>query len=503
MKGFSWAEATLNTLDLFLDPLNPRIDVPENATQEEIRLQLLKYEEIVELANEIVREKRLLPGDRIITFIEDGKHIVLEGNRRVCACQLLLDPTLIPPGYESRFPKADSEDLILNISQIKADVAPNRNAAENILTKRHTKPGIKQWSPIAKMRRIARWFNQGETIKEISARIVAPTNLVRRSIREYHLLKYVLDMPGWTQEELDVLRDEKLVINPYTRFFTLARTKEILKLEFDENEHPKSRLPLEIFNAFMQCIARAFLLPCPDNNGKPWANTRTPVDEIFNKCKNLTKYKLDLDSAKDQQNKQASENGNSNNDIHNNQSNQNSQVGSASGKQKDENNDGDKSKEKDNTGQQKMPKPARFFENLICTVNDQRLMQLTREIKMVNHIRMPIAAAMLERALLESSLRYQLIKAGKWNELVDKNGVDPGLDRIISYCSDRNNKVFKNKRASDILNSFTKTGFKELFDFIVHGNWAEANHLILEQSASILRPIISYILNNEHMNKEY
>ncbi|MCL6580209.1 MAG: hypothetical protein K6U08_01115 [Firmicutes bacterium] len=126
---------------------------------------------------------------------------------------------------------------------------------------------------------------------------------------------------------------------------------------------------------------------------------------------------------------------------------------------------------------------------------------MTREIKMVNHTRMPIAAAMLERALLESSLRYQLIKVGKWNELVDKNGVDPRLDRIISYCSDKNNKVFKNRRASDILNSFTKTGFKELFDFIVHGNWAEANYLILEHSASILRPIISYILNNEHINK--
>jgi len=494
MKGFSWAEATLNTLDLFLDPLNPRIDVPENATQEEIRLQLLKYEEIVELANEIVREKRLLPGDRIITFIEDGKHIVLEGNRRVCACQLLLDPTLIPTGYESRFPKADSEDLILNISQIKADVAPNRNAAENILTKRHTKPGIKQWTPIAQMRRIARWFNQGETIKEISARIVAPTNLVRRRIREYHLLKYILDMPGWTQEELDILRDEKLVINPYTRFFTLARTKELLKLEFDENENPKSRLTSEIFNAYMQCIARAFLLPCPDNNGKPWANTRTSVNEIFNKCQELSKYKLDLHSDQDQQNKQTSEN-NSNKETHDNQNKQKGQ------KEEEDVNDG-KSKEK-YTEQQKIPKPAKFFENLICTVDDQRLIQLTIEIKMVNHIRMPIAASMLERALLESSLRYQLIKVGKWNMLVDKNGVDPGLDRMISYCSDRNNKVFKNRRASDILNSFTKTGFKELFDFIVHGNWAEANYLILEKSASILRPIISYILNNEHMNKEY
>jgi len=142
MSTYSWSEATLNTLDLWLDPFNPRIYVNHKASQDEIRLQLLKHEQIVDIANEIIKAGRLLPGERIITYFEGGKHIVLEGNRRVCACQLLLDPTLIPLELKKRFPKADSELLILNINQIKSDVAPNRDAAEPILTKRHTLPGI-------------------------------------------------------------------------------------------------------------------------------------------------------------------------------------------------------------------------------------------------------------------------------------------------------------------------------------------------------------------------
>jgi len=517
MKGFSWTEATLNTLDLLLDPLNPRVDVNEEANQEEIRLHLLKYEEIVELANEIVRDKRLLPGDRIITYIEDGKHVVLEGNRRICACQLLLDPTLIPPGYEKRFPRADSEDLILNISQIKADVAPNRNAAENVLTKRHTEPGIKKWSPIAKMRRVARWYNQGETIKEIATRIGASTNNVRRSIHEYHLLKFVLDLSEWTLEELDILRDEKLAVNPYTRFFTLARTKEVLKLEFDESGYPKSKLPEKVFKDSMRCIARAFLLPDHNSNGKPWANTRTTEDEIFDKCQEVSKYNCLGKPEQNGQNSQDVQNttnaSNSNNtqdtqdaqnkqDTSNAQDKQGGENTRENGDSKAEASQDDKGKEKANTTQNKTPKPARFFENLNCSIDDQRLIQLSIEIKMINHTRMPIAATMLVRALLESSLRYQLVKIGKFNDLVNSKGEDPGLSKILNYCADKNNKVFRIKRASDVLNSFSGTGFKDAFDFIVHGNWAEPNPLTLEQSASMLRPLISYILNNEHLNIE-
>ncbi|MDF9407109.1 hypothetical protein L7E55_01840 [Pelotomaculum isophthalicicum JI] len=261
-------------------------------------MQLLKYEEVVDLASDIIREKRLLPGDRIITCIIDGKHVVLEGNRRVCACQMLLNPTLVPLEYKKRFPKADSEELILNISQIKADVAPNRNMAENVLTKRHTEPGIQKWSPIAKMRRAARWFNHGETINEIASRLGASKPNVRRNVRDYHLLKYALDLPGWTQEEIDILKDEKLTVNPYTRFFTLSGVKELLKLSFNEREYPESGLPKKIFDDLIKCITKAFLLPLSDT-GKPWANTRTTPEELFNNYPELSNYKLSLNKTLD------------------------------------------------------------------------------------------------------------------------------------------------------------------------------------------------------------
>ena len=34
-------------------------------------------------------------GERVIVYEEGGKYIVLEGNRRVCACKILLNPRLL------------------------------------------------------------------------------------------------------------------------------------------------------------------------------------------------------------------------------------------------------------------------------------------------------------------------------------------------------------------------------------------------------------------------
>lgn len=55
---------------------------------------------MIELANRI-NEVGELHGSEIITCIRKGnKYVVLEGNRRICACKLLLDRSIIPEEIE-------------------------------------------------------------------------------------------------------------------------------------------------------------------------------------------------------------------------------------------------------------------------------------------------------------------------------------------------------------------------------------------------------------------
>ena len=102
--------------DLLLDVKNPRFassTLVENAStlpgQKEVIAHLLKHSDVISLAHNIIRTK-YLHGSEMITCYEseDGKYIVAEGNRRVCACKLLLNRDLIPLEYADHFPIADA-----------------------------------------------------------------------------------------------------------------------------------------------------------------------------------------------------------------------------------------------------------------------------------------------------------------------------------------------------------------------------------------------------------
>jgi ParB-like chromosome segregation protein Spo0J len=87
----------LHITQLLLDPENPRHDVIQN--QKEIIGQLLETEKIDNLAKDIAEQGSLSPLESVgvIPLDNDGdEYIVLEGNRRICACILLNDPNLSP-----------------------------------------------------------------------------------------------------------------------------------------------------------------------------------------------------------------------------------------------------------------------------------------------------------------------------------------------------------------------------------------------------------------------
>lgn len=517
MDKAKWKQAIVNTIDLVLDPLNPRINVDEDATEAEIIELLLQKEEIIDLAKGIHREGGLLPGERIITYQENGKHIVLEGNRRTCACKLLLDRDLIPENIVRRIPVADVV-LLASIERIEVDVAPNREAAERILTKRHTDPGIKKWSTFANMRRIGRWFDQGMTINDIVETYGGEVGTIRRIVREYKLFKYITQIPEWSSVERARLRAIEENLNPITRFFTLKKAQEILKFKMDDTTHlPTSELPLKIFNQQVQFIARAFLFNKADGI-QPQANTRTMPEELLKSFIESNKANEEIASArtaKPDGNSQlgmsgtqdtatssqvtATDNDGDTNAAGTSQgANNGSTKGTNGGSPGANGATGGRQSASGSASQGATPKPSNFFENLTCIVQNDRLISLTSEIKDINYKKFPLAATMLFRALLESALVFQLSKKGLWDDAVQKNrGMDPGLQFLINYCSQQRNNVFKETRAASVLRSFSGTGFKDHFDFVVHGKWANANANILEQVSSTLRSLITYILNDE------
>ncbi|MGF7452734.1 ParB N-terminal domain-containing protein [Pasteurella bettyae] len=147
----------INIKSLFLDSKNPRHIPIEN--QKEIIKHMIEKEKVKELAKDIAEKGMTNPLDLIGIVVEDGKKIVLEGNRRVCALKLLNNPALAPKKYQKYFEKLQKQMS----DPIKAIAAyhqfASRPDATPWLSTLHTassNTSRKAWSPEQKTR-----FEQG------------------------------------------------------------------------------------------------------------------------------------------------------------------------------------------------------------------------------------------------------------------------------------------------------------------------------------------------------
>lgn len=475
MSEHFWVEKKLSPLRIILDPLNPRIEVPDGANQTIIRKNLIEYGKVINLANSIIEFGGLLHGERIIVCKEGNQYTVLEGNRRVCACQLILDTNLLPKALRRSLKRVTSE-LKTNIAKIRAEVAPTRDDAEPVITKRHTDVGVLAWNTSAKMRRASRLLEEGYSIDDIAEKLSAPRSTIKQAIREYRLFRYVINLGGWSEQEQETLMNQSIKTNPFTRFFNLGGAKEKLGLFFDEHDHPKTKHSQDLFDKQMRHIARSFLIPDPTNDNKPIANTRTSVDAIF------SRFNPEENSAAEEPSTSEKQGG----------------------------------KAPDKTPPQKERKRAKpkaataseFFENLTCSVQDDRLIGIADEIRRIDYKHMPIAASMLLRGLIESALDFQIRSVKKYGELhkslFAKTGKsrDVGLSDLIKFCGDKRNNIFISPRTADALRQSAVSVYKDQLDIIIHGKWAAADSDILIKAATALRPIINYILEGQPQDSE-
>jgi len=93
--GLRYKYIEVNMMDLVLDPQNPRFASSElikksgSISQEIIIKHLLTYSKVSNLACRINSLEELHGADLITCYEENGKYIVLEGNRRSRICSSL------------------------------------------------------------------------------------------------------------------------------------------------------------------------------------------------------------------------------------------------------------------------------------------------------------------------------------------------------------------------------------------------------------------------------
>jgi len=480
MTENSWTSSDVKTLDIFLDYQNSRIDANEKSSQEEIRKLLLKTEDIIELAKNIVSTKGLLHGERVIIVNEDGKSIVLEGNRRTCACQLLLNPELIPKEFKTKFPICNDETIRKELECLKSDIAPDRLAAETTITKRHTEPGVSQWTPLAKQRRITRLVEAGRSIEELMSEFGMTRPNILKTLKEYHIFQYAKNLSVWGKIEKDIFNDPTLPINPFTRFFDLKGVKKILELKHKETGELEIGIKKELFDKIIAFIAREFLIP-DKVTSKLGANTRTTPPELFEK---ISSHDKDINAFLKDKLK-----------LDNSESKEEDRAGAETAKQK-----GAAGTTGTITSGKSSAKPGKFFENLRCSLKDNQLLLVVDEISDINYKRYRLASTFLIRALIERVLTHCIDKYVLREQLLKEfhakykscKGMEPGLEFVVDFCIKNHEQMFNVNAVRKILRKWK--GDKDLLDIIIHGRWADPSVTNLEHFASLIRPTIEQIL---------
>ena len=195
-----WEWQELRTLEeLELDPENPRLPRRfRGASQEELLAVLIGRFDVEGLAEAIVTAG-FLQQDPMAGAVVSGKVRIREGNRRLAATKLLLDPSLAPERYRSRFEALSArlaEETREHIEVLAVQVweDPLDPELTAYIGYRHV-TGVRAWPPVEKASFIADLIaHEHLDFQQVASRIGSKPRHVERHYLAFKLIEQALDL---------------------------------------------------------------------------------------------------------------------------------------------------------------------------------------------------------------------------------------------------------------------------------------------------------------------
>jgi hypothetical protein len=220
---------------LLLDADNPRLDISGSTTQERIAAQLYanhRLEELMSsfLANGYFHEEPLVA----VPSLKKGLYVVVEGNRRLAALKLLLEPGLAKRVKATTVPDSSAPQLD-RIRKVPVKVYDTRSEVLPYLGFRHI-TGVKEWDAASKARYVYQLKETtSHSLVEIGDMIGDTYNMTERLYLGWSLVKQA-------EEKLGVGQDD-FVKFPFSYMYDAVRTPEVkvfLGLKPDSYHVPKA-----------------------------------------------------------------------------------------------------------------------------------------------------------------------------------------------------------------------------------------------------------------------
>jgi len=186
---------SIKTGSLLLDAKNSRIP-SDRRSEDQRRLlhALLEHEDVKSLASSITK-LGLFPNERLVVLPSGRRFIVLEGNRRLAAIKLLLNPELAPTtGLVKYFRGLSAKADLAALGVLEVAIVESRIAAAPIIAALHTGDSKRRWSSLQQARFYRELADEGQSPAEISEELGVTLGEVSSYLRTEKLYRLALTL---------------------------------------------------------------------------------------------------------------------------------------------------------------------------------------------------------------------------------------------------------------------------------------------------------------------
>ena len=144
--AMNWKAKSLSPTNLHLDTKNPRLGREHTArAPREIIQYLFEHDKAMEVAASIAT-RGYFPNEPLLAVYEDGRFVVVEGNRRLAALKALREPALLEGTYQRQVERLARRIVDPNlIASVPVTIAPTRKVTDRQIAGRHIGTPVLSW----------------------------------------------------------------------------------------------------------------------------------------------------------------------------------------------------------------------------------------------------------------------------------------------------------------------------------------------------------------------
>ena len=236
--------------ELTLDRHNPRFGLSEAIDDEDALRILAETADLEELLNSI-SERGFENFEPIVATKQNGKIIVLEGNRRVAAVKLLHNPELIVKNaLKRKIPNLHPEKLS-TCQKLPTIVVADRDKAAGYIGFKHVN-GPARWSSLAKARfgvifyeRLSDYQTPQKRMQSLTKRLGDSRGLILRLLVAYKIVQQCIDLGYFeklnvNEKSIEFSHLYTLISNPDSRKFIGLPSAPLSEDLIRDNPIPRS-----------------------------------------------------------------------------------------------------------------------------------------------------------------------------------------------------------------------------------------------------------------------